>query len=160
MCSRTRENNKNKVGQVIWDTLYLLVASRHWSQREKLLWPLPSIHNLISEQCCGCLSDDALFPNVTEFQISSSRKWGHWTNWTIFLLEGLIQSWNVSNKIMGDLSVFGILDMCCVFYFIRLCSPIISYQVLSMYHRILWVYWTLLMTLVFSRLGKEWMERR
>ena len=25
MCSRTQENNKNKVGPVIWDTLYI-----HW----------------------------------------------------------------------------------------------------------------------------------
>ena len=35
MCSRTRENNKNKVGPVIWDTLYLFVSDEPDTSRTK-----------------------------------------------------------------------------------------------------------------------------
>ena len=31
MCCRSRENNKNKVGPIIWDTLYIIFSDNPWS---------------------------------------------------------------------------------------------------------------------------------
>ena len=39
MCSRTRENNKNKVGPVIWDTLYVIYWLMMICQGEKFIKP-------------------------------------------------------------------------------------------------------------------------
>ena len=57
MCSRTRENNKNKVGTVLWDTLYLEIlepAPRLWTHQGGA-WPRDGLGTGGGMQCRGAL---------------------------------------------------------------------------------------------------------
>ena len=58
MCSRTRENGKNKVGPVIWDTLYIIIHTGFQNTqnrmafsvgKEELSEPVPLLKKLSAE---------------------------------------------------------------------------------------------------------------
>ena len=69
MCSRTRENNENKVGPILWDTLYNGITN--YNTCYILLF---GEHRPITKGVCGVLSPHSSFGNFPSLPYHSICK--------------------------------------------------------------------------------------